>query len=140
MALFRGIQEYIALDANNITLVFDSGNIVNISGNIFLYPPQCHPILYKYLHSTSIRPLLIYKEHNIGESASPCTRHCTLDSKPFTATYDPTFGYIELVTHNSLPLIPILLNLKHIFTSTDQDNRHRRKHNKFFSFSNECSI
>ena len=45
MALFRGIQEYIALDANNITLVFDS---VNISGNIFLYPPQGHPILYKY--------------------------------------------------------------------------------------------
>ena len=40
MALFRGIQEYIALDANNITLVFDSGNIVNISGNIFLYPPK----------------------------------------------------------------------------------------------------
>ena len=48
MALFRGIQEYIALDAYNITLVFDSGNIVNISGNIFLYPPQGHPILYKY--------------------------------------------------------------------------------------------
>ena len=47
MALFRGIQEYIALDANNITLVFDSGNIVNISGNIFLYPLQGHPILYK---------------------------------------------------------------------------------------------
>ena len=46
MALFRGIQEYIALDANNITLVFDSGNIVNISGNIFLYPPQGRPILY----------------------------------------------------------------------------------------------
>ena len=51
MALFRGIQEYIALDANNITLVFDSGNIVNISGNIFLYPPQGHPILYNYLIS-----------------------------------------------------------------------------------------
>ena len=48
MALFWGIQEYIALDANNITLVFDSGNIVNISGNIFLYPPQGHPILYNY--------------------------------------------------------------------------------------------
>ena len=48
MALFRGIEEYIALDANNITLVFDSGNIVNISGNIFLYPPQGHPILYNY--------------------------------------------------------------------------------------------
>ena len=48
MALFRGIQEYIALDANNITLVFDSGNIVTISGNIFLYPPQGHPILYNY--------------------------------------------------------------------------------------------
>ena len=38
MALFQGIQEYIALDTNNITLVFDSGNIVSISGNIFLYP------------------------------------------------------------------------------------------------------
>ena len=49
MALFRGIQEHIALDANNITLVFDLGNIVNISGNIFLYPPQGHPILYNYL-------------------------------------------------------------------------------------------
>ena len=48
MALFRGIQEYIALDANNITLVFDSGNIVNISGNIFSYPSQGHPILYNY--------------------------------------------------------------------------------------------
>ena len=48
MALFQGIQKYIALDANNITLVFDSGNIVNISGNIFLYPPQGHPILYNY--------------------------------------------------------------------------------------------
>ena len=50
MALFRGIQEYIALDANNITLVFDivNGNIVNISGNIFLYPPQGHPMLFNY--------------------------------------------------------------------------------------------
>ena len=53
MALFRGIQEYIALDANNITLVFDSGNIVNISGNIFLYPPQGHPILYNCLQATT---------------------------------------------------------------------------------------
>ena len=49
MALFRGIQEYIALDANNITLVFDSGNIVNISGNIFSYPPEGHPILQYYI-------------------------------------------------------------------------------------------
>ena len=48
MALFQWIQEYIVLDANNITLVFNSGNIVNISGNIFLYPPQGHPILYNY--------------------------------------------------------------------------------------------
>ena len=46
MALFREIQEYIALDANSITLLFDSGNIANISGNIFLYPPQGHPVLY----------------------------------------------------------------------------------------------
>ena len=54
MSLFRGIQEYIALDANNITLVFDSGNIVNISGNIFLYPPQGHPILYNYWQACSV--------------------------------------------------------------------------------------
>ena len=53
MALFPGIQENIALDAYNITLVFDSGNIDNISGNIFLYPPQGHPILYKYLRQES---------------------------------------------------------------------------------------
>ena len=49
MALFRGIQEYIALHANNIARVLNSGNIVSISGNIFLYPPQGHPILYDYL-------------------------------------------------------------------------------------------
>ena len=62
MALFRGIQEYIALDANNITLVFDSGNIVNISGNIFLYPPQGHPILYNYLAARSVYffPLILW--------------------------------------------------------------------------------
>ena len=60
MALFRGIQEYIALDANNITLVFDSGNIVNISGNIFLYPPQGHPILYNYsVHATLLTRVLV---------------------------------------------------------------------------------
>ena len=47
MALFRGIQEYIALDANNIALLFDLGNIVSIEGNIFLYPPKTsHPILF----------------------------------------------------------------------------------------------
>ena len=47
MALFRGIQEYIALDVNNINRVEDSGNIVSISGNIFLYPTKkSHPILY----------------------------------------------------------------------------------------------
>ena len=48
MALFQGIKEYIALDVNNITLVFDSGNIVKICGNIYLYYPQGHPILYNY--------------------------------------------------------------------------------------------
>ena len=52
MALFRGIQEYIALDTNNITLVFDSGNIVSIPGNIVLYLPQGHPILYNYHKET----------------------------------------------------------------------------------------
>ena len=51
MALFRGIQEYIALDANNI--------VVDISGNIFLYPPQGHPILYNNsrFHTDVIIPL-----------------------------------------------------------------------------------
>ena len=45
MAL-RGIQEYITSDANNIARVEGEGNIVNISGNIFLYPPKkSHPIL-----------------------------------------------------------------------------------------------
>ena len=39
MAFFREIQKYIAVDANNF---------VSISGNIFLYPPQGHPILYNY--------------------------------------------------------------------------------------------
>ena len=62
MALFRGIQEYIALDANNITLVFDSGNIVNISGNIFLYPPQGHPILYKHLNGTLINLTYLHEK------------------------------------------------------------------------------
>ena len=65
MALFRGIQEYIALDANNITLVFDSGNIVNISGNIFLYPPQGHPILYKYAIQRTHVNLIGYVQKNI---------------------------------------------------------------------------
>ena len=48
---FRGIhvQEYITLDANNITLVIDSGNIVRILGNIFLYSPQGHSIFYNYI-------------------------------------------------------------------------------------------
>ena len=62
MALFRGIQEYIALDANNITLVFDSGNIVNISGNIFLYPPQGHPILYNCYRTQILWIRLIYRK------------------------------------------------------------------------------
>ena len=38
----RGIQEYIARDANNITRVEDEGNIVSIEGNIILYPPPPH--------------------------------------------------------------------------------------------------
>ena len=43
---FRGIQEYIARDINNIARVEDVGDIVSIEGNIFLYPPKkSHPIL-----------------------------------------------------------------------------------------------
>ena len=61
MTLFQGIQEYIALNANNITLVFDSGNVINISGDIFLNPPQGHQISAMlsareraYLHETEL--------------------------------------------------------------------------------------
>ena len=67
MALFRGIQEYIALNANNITLVFDSGNIVNnIVGNIFLYPPQGHPILYNYCSQNIVK----IKQNHANQSFS----------------------------------------------------------------------
>ena len=48
MALFRGIQEYIALDANNIARVEDSGNI-------FLYPLkaiQYYVIIYGEIRDT----------------------------------------------------------------------------------------
>ena len=69
MALFRGIQEYIALDANNIILVFDSGNIVNIFGNIFLYPPQGHPILYNY------RGFMNFKWLDVTEYLNDYVRH-----------------------------------------------------------------
>ena len=54
MDLFRGILYTYTVSRVTYTdeyraCIFDSGNIVNISGNIFLYPPQGHPILYKYL-------------------------------------------------------------------------------------------
>ena len=49
MALFRGIQEYVALDANNIGLVED----------IFLYPPQGLPILYNYPATCVDKPIKI---------------------------------------------------------------------------------
>ena len=74
MALFRGKQEYIALDANNITLVFDSGNIVNISGNIFLYPPQGHPILYNYLGRRGTLAVIVS-----SDSIQSITSHFTYD-------------------------------------------------------------
>ena len=57
MALFRGIQEYIALDAYNI---------VNISGNIFLYPPHGPPIFYNYCPGNKdIIALLFTKRGNV---------------------------------------------------------------------------
>ena len=49
MAL-RGIQGYIAQDANNIARVEDEGNIVSIEVNIFLYPPkESHSILLLFI-------------------------------------------------------------------------------------------
>ena len=49
MAL-RGIQEYIAQDANSIAQVKDECNIVSIKGNIFLYPlEKSHSILLLFL-------------------------------------------------------------------------------------------
>ena len=46
----RGIQEYIARDANNIARVGDEGNIVSIEGNIFLCPPKRAIKYYYYLY------------------------------------------------------------------------------------------
>ena len=66
MALFEGIQEYIARDANNIARVCDSGNIVSISGKIFLYPPQGHPILYNCIQlDTQIKHLVILSKDDL---------------------------------------------------------------------------
>ena len=48
MAL-RGIQEYIARDANYIARVEDEGNIVSIEGNIFL--SRKRDIQYYYYYS-----------------------------------------------------------------------------------------
>ena len=46
----RGIQEYIARDANNIARVENEGNIVSIEGNILLYPPKkSHPTLLLFI-------------------------------------------------------------------------------------------
>ena len=61
MALFRGIQEYIARDVNNIARVEDEGNIVSIE-----YPPQGHPILYKYHYELfeSIGPMRVELNHD----------------------------------------------------------------------------
>ena len=43
MALFRGIQEYIARDVNNIARVEDEGNIVSIGGQYILVSPEKEP-------------------------------------------------------------------------------------------------
>ena len=70
--VWRGIQEYIARDANNIARVEDEGNIDSISDNILLYPSQGHPILYIIIHTEllvakikSCIPKLCDKEGNI---------------------------------------------------------------------------
>ena len=98
MALFRGIQEYIALNANNITLVFDSGNIVNISGNIFLYPPQGPPILYNYF--------TIYLEYAICYTSSP--QH----TQTRTETYAISSGTIALNYHIISTSLSLTLNTR----------------------------
>ena len=75
MAL-RGIQEYIARDANNIARVEDmanniarvedEGNIVSIEGNIFLYPPQGHPILFNYpKHKNEIHSITLLSPFDV---------------------------------------------------------------------------
>ena len=81
MALFRGIQEYIALNANNITLVFDSGNIVNISGNIFLYPPQGHRILYNYYPYKAFcgQNKIVYSKRFINIARALCDQSFNID-------------------------------------------------------------
>ena len=61
MALFRGIPEYIALDANNITLVFDSGNILT---SLAIY--SCIPlkaIQYYIIILFLLCPCLLHARH-----------------------------------------------------------------------------
>ena len=72
MAIFRGIQEYIAIDANNIALVFDSGNIISISGNIFLYPSQGHISI----SSHAIQSLIEWATENITFTQSITRKDC----------------------------------------------------------------
>ena len=101
MTLFRGIQEYIVLDANNITLAFDSGNIVNISGNIFLYSPQGHP---KYI----IIPSGVFCELNITRRWSfyACAHSARAVPKhkkwQLSVIHDRAFFLLSKMTHKVL--------------------------------------
>ena len=88
MAFFRGIQEYIARDANNIARVDDLGNIVSISGNIFLYPPKkSHPILYNSLNKWVI---------NVGFTCTSFQTVLNAVGKSNKLTYSPVDLGIDL--------------------------------------------
>ena len=66
MALFRGIQEYIARDANNITLVFDSGNILSSRA------------IYSCIHLKAIQYYIIICEKHVLHLFIRCIEdfHC----------------------------------------------------------------
>ena len=80
MAFFRGIQEYIARDANNIAQVDDLDDILSISGNIFLYHPQGHPILYNSLNKWVI---------NVGFTCTSSQTVLNAVGKSNKLTYSP---------------------------------------------------
>ena len=101
MALFLGIQEYIALDANNIALVFDTGNSVSISGNIFLYPLKAIQY-YIIIARDSIfilrLPILVGSARLLSEFSFGSGRDNMLSCKSYITGTDASNDMVNIVT------------------------------------------
>ena len=80
--------------------VFDSGNIVNISGNTFLYPPQGHPLLILYkccsLQNTifDIHGHIIYRQVQITRSRMMNQRGISWEPN-----FDVVFVYCQIIAY-----------------------------------------